>query len=271
MQPASSVSFDRAVDYYDRTRALDPAVAAAQTGLLAEQLAAAPGPALEIGVGTGRIALPLAAAGRRVVGVDLSTAMLARLQAKDPAASVPVVVGDATSLPFADDAFGAAIACHVLHLVADWVAVVAELRRVLRPGGALLVSRGAGRAGLMAEVTRRIRAEVGAPARRVGLDQLDDLDADVTAAGGTVEHLPPLERTPGSDGEGPGRTVGAYLDDLAAGIYSWTWDLPADRLAAAVTDVRQWVADEHGDPAGLKLPFPAIRWHRYVLTPVLSA
>ena len=102
----------------------------------------------------------------------------------------------------------------------------------------------------------------------MGLDQLDDLDADVTAAGGTVEHLPPLERTAGSDGAGAGRTVGAYLDDLAANVYSWTWDLPADRLAAAVAQVRQWVADEHGDPAGMRLPFPAIRWHRYVLRPL---
>ena len=176
------------------------------------------------------------------------------------------MVGDATALPFADDAFGAAIACHVLHLVADWVAVVAELRRVLRPGGVLLVTRGAARSGLMAEATRRIRAEVGAPPRRVGLDQLDDLDADVTAAGGTVEHLPPLERTAGTTGRRrphrggvPGRPRRErLLVDLG----------PARRrLAAAVAQVRQWVADEHGDPAGMRLPFPAIRWHRYVLPP----
>ena len=43
---------------------------------------AGPGPALELAVGTGRIALPLAATGLRVDGIDLSAAMLERLRAK---------------------------------------------------------------------------------------------------------------------------------------------------------------------------------------------
>ena len=268
MEPVRSVSFDRAADFYDRTRGLDPAVSAAQTALLADQLAAAPGPALEIGVGTGRVALPLGQAGYQLVGVDLSAPMLERLRAKDPDAQVPVVLGDATALPFADDAFGAAIACHVLHLVADWIAVVAELRRVLRPGGVLLVCRGAAGDGLTADVTRRVRDAVGVRPRRVSLDQLDSLDAHVAATGGTVETLPPIERAPGSDAGAESRTVAAYLDDLAAGIYSWTWDLPEDRLAAALAQVRRWVTDELGDPTQVQLPVPPVRWHRYVLTPV---
>jgi SAM-dependent methyltransferase len=260
---ARSVSFDRAADFYDRTRSLDPATAAAQTDLLLGQLASAPGDALEIGVGTGRISLPLAEAGARIVGVDLSPAMLERLRAKDPARMVPVLVGDASALPFPGRSFGAVLACHVLHLVADWVAVVEEVRRVLRPGGVLLVTRGAARDGLLADITQRLRAAVGAPSRRVGLDRLDALDAYVTAAGGSAELLAPVERQGGADAAA-GRSVGAYLDDLAAGMYSWTWDLPADRVAAAVDDVRRWLASEYGDPTTLTLPFPPIRWHRYV-------
>lgn len=52
------------------------------------------GPVLELGVGTGRLAVPLAAAGARVVGVDTSPAMLARLAERDPAGSVEPVLGD---------------------------------------------------------------------------------------------------------------------------------------------------------------------------------
>jgi len=52
------------------------------------------GRALELGVGTGRIALPLAARGVEVHGVDLSAAMIARLRAKPGGAALPVTIGD---------------------------------------------------------------------------------------------------------------------------------------------------------------------------------
>jgi SAM-dependent methyltransferase len=52
------------------------------------------GSVLELGVGTGRLAVPMAAAGLRVVGVDSSQAMLDRLADRDPGGSVEVVAGD---------------------------------------------------------------------------------------------------------------------------------------------------------------------------------
>src|SRR5215213_11820401 len=52
------------------------------------------GAALELGIGTGRIALPLAQRGVEVCGIDLSSAMVARLRAKPGGADIPVVIGD---------------------------------------------------------------------------------------------------------------------------------------------------------------------------------
>src|SRR6266852_7142851 len=52
------------------------------------------GGALEFGVGTGRIALPLAQRGIRVHGIDLSEAMVARLRAKPGAEEIAVTIGD---------------------------------------------------------------------------------------------------------------------------------------------------------------------------------
>lgn len=52
------------------------------------------GPVLELGVGTGRLAVPLAATGVGVVGVDASDAMLARLRARDPGGTVAAIRGD---------------------------------------------------------------------------------------------------------------------------------------------------------------------------------
>ena len=70
----------------------DPAVVGPIVAFLADL--ACGGAALELGIGTGRIALPLAHRGVRVHGIDLSEAMVARLRAKPGAEQVGVTVGD---------------------------------------------------------------------------------------------------------------------------------------------------------------------------------
>src|SRR5215213_3879869 len=76
---ASTDMFDPAV--------LDPAVNFL-AGLAGE------GSALELGIGTGRIALPLSARGVRVHGIELSPAMAAKLREKPGAEDIPVTIGD---------------------------------------------------------------------------------------------------------------------------------------------------------------------------------
>jgi SAM-dependent methyltransferase len=66
---------------------------ALESGFLAE-LAGQGGRALELAIGTGRVALPLAARGVEVYGIDLSEAMVARLRAKPGGAEIPVEIGD---------------------------------------------------------------------------------------------------------------------------------------------------------------------------------
>lgn len=63
-----------------------------------EQLAG-DGPALELAIGTGRIALPLAARGVRVDGIDLSPAMVAKLRAKPGGDQIAVTIGDFADVP----------------------------------------------------------------------------------------------------------------------------------------------------------------------------
>jgi SAM-dependent methyltransferase len=64
---------------------------------------AGPGPVLELGIGTGRIALPLAKRGVEVHGIDLSPAMIERLRAKPGGAEIPVTVGDFATTTVAGD------------------------------------------------------------------------------------------------------------------------------------------------------------------------
>jgi SAM-dependent methyltransferase len=85
---------ERVAERYDQTTAdmFDPAVVDPVVDFIAEL--AGDGAALEFGIGTGRIALPLARRGVSVHGIDLSEAMVARLRAKPGAERIGVTIGD---------------------------------------------------------------------------------------------------------------------------------------------------------------------------------
>jgi len=84
-----------AATYDGSTGVFEPGAVNATVGLLTEL--AGGGRALEFGVGTGRIALPLAGRGVPVHGIDLSPAMVARLRAKPGSDAVGVTIGDITT------------------------------------------------------------------------------------------------------------------------------------------------------------------------------
>jgi len=94
-----------------------------------------------LAAGCGAGDAPLAAAGRRGVGLDFSRKQLRLARERVPAA---LVQGDMTALPFAADAFDAVGALYsLIHVpLAEHRTVLAEFARVLRPGGALLVTEG---------------------------------------------------------------------------------------------------------------------------------
>ncbi|KQN72559.1 class I SAM-dependent methyltransferase [Devosia sp. Leaf64] len=74
---------------------------------------------------------------------DQSPGMVAEAETRCralPFASISTQVGDAASLPFADESFDALIAMHMLYHVKDQAAAIAEFHRVLKPGGTLLVT-----------------------------------------------------------------------------------------------------------------------------------
>ncbi len=98
---------------------------------------------LDIGAGPGLLLAEMAAAVRpagRVEGIDTSASMVEMARARSAAMPwVGVREADATALPFADGAFDSATATQVYLYVRDLARALAELHRVLRPGGRALV------------------------------------------------------------------------------------------------------------------------------------
>jgi SAM-dependent methyltransferase len=100
------------------------------------------GRVLELGVGTGRIAVPLAAAGAAVTGVDASERMLAALADRDPAGRVKAVRADMTNYADGGGYDVVLVACNTLFMVPDpdrQVACLTAAARALAPGGRLVV------------------------------------------------------------------------------------------------------------------------------------
>jgi SAM-dependent methyltransferase len=130
---------------YDQSAAdmFDPAVVDPAVDFLAEL--AGGGRALELGIGTGRIALPLARRGVSVHGIELSRAMVARLRAKPGGGEVGVTIGD-FSTTTVDGAFALAyLVFNTIGNLTTQAAQVACFRNVaahLEPGGCFVIEVG---------------------------------------------------------------------------------------------------------------------------------
>lgn len=139
----TSAFFDAAARDYEasceRSGPQGYALRARQTAAL-ELLAGTPGCILDAGMGPGRLCVELQARGWKVTGVDASPGMVEAARARLPDIADRLRVGRVEALPYADGAFDAAVCTGVLEYVADPEQAIAELARVTRPGGRVLVA-----------------------------------------------------------------------------------------------------------------------------------
>jgi len=233
------IVFDRAAGYYDATRGFPdgvaPQVARAfyEAGGLGRRSRV-----LELGIGTGRIALPLSELVAGVVGVDLARAMLAKLLAKRGAGRVEVACADAARLPLRDACADAAIAVHVFHLIPRWRDVLAEIARVLRPGAPLLHggddhARGAAWARWRERIDARFGVEnVGVPRARIeGFLDDEGWRPQGERRVAFARRLRPA----------------ALVELVAARTWSMTWRMGDAELRAAVDALRDGLREAFGD------------------------
>lgn len=132
----SAEGYDRAADVYDRTEKF---LATFEQGKLIPLLGdVLEKDILDVGAGTGRIAIPLARLGARVTALDVSSAMLKQLKRKQP--GIDTFVADAECLPFPDASFDMVIGAFLIVHLKNPHFFFAEAYRVLKPGGRLLIT-----------------------------------------------------------------------------------------------------------------------------------
>ncbi|EPX85424.1 class I SAM-dependent methyltransferase [Salipiger mucosus] len=127
-----------------------------------------PGELLEVGVGTG-LSLPRFDRGHKITGVDYSHDMLAKAETRVGRMGLPNVEDlrqmDARKLDFDDDRFDTVVAMHVISVVPDPDRVMAEMVRVLKPGGRLVMTnhfaRERGVLGYLSRRTARFADQLG--------------------------------------------------------------------------------------------------------------
>lgn len=240
------MNFDRVADVYDETRVLPEDALQRIVARIVEATHATPETEfLEIGIGTGRIAVPFIEAGYCYTGVDLSQEMTARLRDKvGDRSNCRLVTGDVTDLPFPDDAFDVVIAVHVLHLIPEWRKALGEVRRVLRPAGYFVMGGDTHLPGEpghdIREQWRTLVEEEGASLRpRFGT--VPRIEAEVTAEGGTLSVYRPAHW------ESRLRPID-LLEAQRNRVFSQSWDLPDDVLNVVHEKLLGWTQDRYGDP-----------------------
>jgi SAM-dependent methyltransferase len=237
--PHDSLSFDRAADYYDSTRGFTPEARIEVTDLLRRELDGR-SPVLEIGVGTGRIALPLHEAGVELVGIDISESMLRRLVLNAGGrVPLPLAGADATALPFRTDSFAAAIASHVLHLIPGWRSVLKGLRDAVRPGGIFLSDHGEWQ-GVFRELGDRFVELAHLEPSTRGVDNVDEIDAEMRSLGATPRVLPEIVMR-------KAKTYEQIISSLEDGTWSRTWQATEDVRRVAGAELRRWAERRYGD------------------------
>jgi len=139
-----SLSFNSMIKFYDETRVFDRTCFDSALDFLVERFPPRQFNKLfEPGIGTGRIAIPLAGRGYRVTGVDISGDMLdvlkRQLTQSGPSLPLSFQKADVLNLPYRTAAFDMAVAVHLFYFIPQWKTAVNEILKVLRNDAPLVL------------------------------------------------------------------------------------------------------------------------------------
>lgn len=242
-----SIVFDRAVEYYDQTRAMPPERHRAMIDALVRETGLNENSrVLEVGIGTGRIGMSVAEHIHRLFGIDLSLEMMGVLRRKlaDTNLNIRIAQADAGELPFAEETFDVAYAVHVYHLVAGWQDAMRDARRVIKRGGYFVVSF---HKRPDDSPTARIREQLhvlvnarGINTKRPGTHSEEEILGEIQAWGDEPRIVVCSAWT---EPEIPEK----ILEETNRQIFSETWAIPRAVMDEAMPRVRAWANEIFGD------------------------
>ena len=272
-----SISFDRVAHAYDATRGYPPGIDQRIAKAIVDAVHATSETSfMEVGIGTGRIAFPLASLGHAYTGVDISENMLkqlitkllqngwqeykqawgslsdengvnahavSRFRNKMKSASMRLILSDMTALPFHDASFDVVLAVHVFQLVDGWQQALLEVLRVIRPGGVFLhcwdefVNVEAWPVG---ETWGKIVRELGSDTKRPGAEERSNVTAWLKEHGFQPQEIPVVQWE-------VTQTPREALKQVTRRLWSSTWVVPDDIFAASVVRLESWAKNYFGD------------------------
>ena len=196
---------------------------------------------LDVGAGTGRVAIPLARRGCHVVAVEPARGMLAQLREKAGEHVVWPVMAEGARIPFPDGRFDVVVVARLLYLTPDWRGILQEANRVLAAGGCLLHEWGNGELDeewvQIREEARRLFEQAGVRAPfHPGVRSEAEVDAELLALRLKLESR--LD-----SGPGPVITLREFLRRLVEGELSYVWSVPEDVRTDCLPRLQQWATE----------------------------
>ncbi len=244
------VNYDNAVDFYDATRGYRDGVVERYRDALFDLTGADDSASiLELGIGSGLIARAFYPALQRYVGIDYSLDMMRLIRGKLAGGPLPLLTqADARYLPFAPASFDIAHAVRVFHHLPNWPECIDEARRLLRPGGALVIVENIPPAGadpppwgIVQDKWDDILRGLGVGDDGIGHgiwltdESMSEYIRSTGAAAKTVDLLRYREKPV---------SPRIMVERRAAGMFSSDWSLPETIHRAAARALQDWLERE---------------------------
>jgi len=240
------MSYATIADSYNEINFID-SQAAADVGKAVVEIVGAGALIADLGGGAGRISVPVAEAGARIIALDFEYEMLrvSRENAKRRGVEARHVNADVVHLPFKSNSFDGCITTSVYHLVPAWRDSIKEVARIMKPGGVFIIGRNVMEAGSCADrVRKQLRQIAGTfdPSIRPTDAAGPELLKYIGSIGGQLDK--PITVTSWVESESPNQ----IFERIRNRKHNETWALSEDTYAKVVSDMPAWIEQNFSDP-----------------------
>ena len=242
----TSMSYADIADTYNDINYID-SQAAADVGRAVVDIVGAGGLVVDLGGGAGRISVPVAEAGARMIALDFEYQMLrvSRENARRRGVEASQVNADVVHLPFKSSVFDGCITTSVYHLVPAWRDSIKEAARILKPGGVFIIGRNIMEAGSCADrIRKQLRQIAGTfdPSIRPTDAAGPELFKYIASIGGQLDQ--PITVTSWIESESPNQIMSRIRDRK----HNETWALSDETHAKVIAEIPPWIEQNFPDP-----------------------